>query len=354
MLRMASMVITLAVLGMLIMRSRDPQTWVWLTGDQSSVLPEEKQAETRKIAAAQTKADQTKATNAKAEAEAKPAEPVSPVTPGPTDLDDAEQESAIEEFQALTDRSMKLGPEEMPAYWRMFGWVQHQPFAELQKRSTKDVPMNEFVQSTDDQRGRLVTLDLNVRRVLSYDAPKNPAGIKKVYEIWGWTTESKAWLYCVVTPHLPPGMPVGSDVYEKVKFSGYFLKLQGYEAAGAGPDDKPLIAPLLVGRVAWQKSPLTKPEPVGMDPTWLIWGGGAVAVFILGRIAIWFWGRGRRTEDRPRVVRSSTDPADVEDWLARAEKGENKSIPDPDYPEADDMPRSNGYDSFSHSRHDLN
>jgi len=309
MLRMGSMIVMLAVIFMLIVRSSDPQTWVWLTGDESAVQLEEKK--TAKLAK-----------KVEPVVDAKPV-----IEPGPTDEDEEEQAAAIEEFQALSDRSLKLGPEEMPSYWRTFGWVQHQSFGQLQKRSTKDVPMHDFMHDTDEQRGRLVSFDLNVRRILAYDAPKNSVGVKKVYEIWGFTTESKAWLYCVLTPHLPPGMPIGPDVYEKVKFSGYFLKLQGYEAAGAGPNDKPLAAPLLIGRVAWQRSALASDRKTSSGSSWWMWLGGIAAVFFLGRILFTFFNfsRGGLSADRSQVVRTSTEPAEVQQWLERAEDGDKSA-----------------------------
>ena len=38
-------------------------------------------------------------------------------------------------------------------------------------------------------------------------------------------------------------------MHERVTFTGYFFKVQGYHEAGAGPRDKPLRAPLFIGRV---------------------------------------------------------------------------------------------------------
>ena len=78
---------------------------------------------------------------------------------------------------------------------------------------------------------------MNVRRVLSYPAPENSAGIETVYEVWGFTRESQAWLYVVLTAELPPGMATGPNVDERATVAGYFLKLQGYHEAGAAPKD---------------------------------------------------------------------------------------------------------------------
>jgi len=84
----------------------------------------------------------------------------------------------------------------------------------------------------------------------------------------GWTTESKAWLYVVLTAHLPPGMPVGADVNERVTFAGYFLKVQGYHAAGAGPRDKPLGGPRC-SSVAWSGRLPLGPASANPDSRWV-------------------------------------------------------------------------------------
>src|SRR5436189_812904 len=97
--RVLSMIALLAVIGILISRTRDPSSWVWLTGELNGggalALPVAKieQAEPEEI------------------------------TPGLTDTDPGEREAAAEQYQALTDRTIELAREEMPAYWRLFGWT---------------------------------------------------------------------------------------------------------------------------------------------------------------------------------------------------------------------------------------
>lgn len=295
-LRLASVITMLLVVGLLMKRAADERTWFWLTG-----APANQAAGPSTVTVA-------------------PNDPVvSPPTPGPTDQDEGEQEAVVEQFQAISDGTTQLGREEMPAYWRLFAWTQHQSLAELQARADHTAVLNQFVQHPAEQRGKLFQLDLNVRRVLSFDAPRNSAGIEKVYEIWGWTTESKAWLYVVLTAELPPGMPVGPDVHERVRFAGYFLKVQGYQAAGAGPRDKPLVAPLFVGRLAWK--PAVAAAPVSARSYWV---EGAVAlVALVGAVGLSIWmflpgrsaGRSRRGNSR----RPASESPEVQAWLEQAE-----------------------------------
>jgi hypothetical protein len=139
-----------------------------------------------------------------------------------------------------------------------------------------------------------------------------------VYEVWGWTTESKAWLFVVLVPELPPGMPVGTDVYERVSFAGYFYKLQGYQEAGAGPRDKPLPAPLLIGRLTWKPSDLRVARSQPQDWTWAWWVGGIALVFGILRAGLWLSSRRRRTREVRELAETAStgDPQVVRNWLA--------------------------------------
>jgi hypothetical protein len=233
-----------------------------------------------------------------------------------------EREAAAEQYQALTDRTIELAREEMPAYWRLFGWTEHQSLAELTQRADKTAVLNQFLQTPDEQRGKLFQFDLNVRRVLSYDAPANSAGIKKVYEVTGWTTESKAWLYVVLSAHLPAGMPTGPDVNERVTFAGYFLKVQGYHAAGAGPRDKALAAPLLIGRMTWNHPPIPATSAYG-DGAWGYWP--VAIMLLLGVAGLTIWQIvSRRAAKRRATTATSGHPSHVgglHDWLASAQRG---------------------------------
>jgi hypothetical protein len=228
---------------------------------------------------------------------------------------------------AVTDGSLALHREEMPIYWRLFAWSDRQSVGDLHRRSKKLPVVNDFALSPDEQRGKLFELDLNVRRVLAYDAPENLAGVKKVYEIWGFTNESQAWPYVVVTAQLPKGMPVGTDVFERVRFSGYFLKLQGYHEAGASPHDKALSAPLFVGKLSWIPN-----KPVAVNPPaprWVIWVGLAICGMVGVRLFlfIWKWKGQTRTsrdcEERPIMAKPVID-----DWLAQ-QTSESDAAPSP-------------------------
>ena len=92
-----------------------------------------------------------------------PAPPL-PKATGPTDEDPDQAETAQEEFQALTDGTTKLGPEEMDPYNRLVFWVKNQSFARLDRRAQHGLWYTDLYDQPDKHRGELVALDLDIRR----------------------------------------------------------------------------------------------------------------------------------------------------------------------------------------------
>jgi hypothetical protein len=337
-LRLMSMITMLVVLGLIIAKAADPGTWAWLVKDDQGMA--------KRIAAEAPRDD--------VPPPAKPVAtklPLEAITFGPTDQDIEEQDGAAEEFMALTDGGLEQRVEEMPAYWRLFGWVQHQSTDQLRKRASQKAVFNQFIRNPEEQRGKLFQFDLNVRQVHEYPATTNKVGVKTVYEIRGFTTESKAWLFFLLTPELPKGFPVGTDVVEQVTFTGYFYKLQGYIEAGAGPRDKPLQAPLLIGRISWKPSALAAVQ-ADSDWDWLARQAGqpgswvwrvAFGIGLVGIIALGIWWYGlfvprRAVEAAQSDFETTRKSADVRNWLSSAE---NERLVDEDAND-DEAARWNG------------
>jgi hypothetical protein len=298
--RLMTMLAMLAVLFMLIQRARDPGMWKWLVDDSGGGAS--RPAET------QTPTSQAKPSTPSRQTAKKEVPP--PLATGPTDQDPDEASAVAEEFQAVTDGTLEIQVEEMKSYKRILDWVRHQPFALLAKRARRDLVFNDLYNTPDKYRGQLVALDLNVRRVLKYDFEG-----QRVYEVWGWTTESKTWLYVAVVLDLPQGMPIGADVYEKARLAGYFFKLQGYHEAGAKPHAKPLRTPLLLGRLEWE--PTVEPVVQSSDWGWGLVLLGILAAVLVIRVGLLMVGKTRRKTAAATPVVKPLQPPAADDWLER-------------------------------------
>lgn len=258
--RVGSLVMLGALVWMLWSGARDPQNWKWLAPEQDN----------------QT-AISTPVHNPSLETSPETEEPQ---FAGPVDSDGEQQEAAEEEFQAVSDGTLELQKEEMPAYWRLFLWTKSQSPQQMLKRATNQISLDDLLRRSSSQRGKLIKLDLNLRRALSYEAPLNDVGVTNVNEIWGWSEATKSWLYVGVTAELPKNMPRGAEIYERVTFVGYFLKVQGYQAAKSRPNEKPLSAPLLVGRIIWHPAPVAAAPKE--DPWWMWLGMAGAAISFVG------------------------------------------------------------------------
>jgi hypothetical protein len=270
-----TMIFLLIVLGMMIFRAREAGTSQWPAEDRQA----SQQDENRVAAGSQEPAQSVPAGTSAASAV------------GPTDQDPDEADAAREQFEAISDRQ-PLAPEEMPAYWRLMRWSNNQSFGQMQRRANRDVLYTQLWEQPEKYRGALIELRLHLQRGLSHAAPENSAGVKTVYEAWGWTDESKSLPYLVVFSELPPQMPLGPDIRENVTFVGYFLKTMAYEAS-----DKPRAAPLLIGRVRWQTSRAGGSSAADQRGLfwWTLLGGGLV---LLVGVGVWIY--------RRRVARAAT------------------------------------------------
>src|ERR1700685_294437 len=251
----------LIVLGLLYSWTRNPQNWRWMASDADTAAASE-EPPSRQHAGSPT----GNAADGAAGSPAGPAtgEPAETIVPGPTDQEESEADSARNLFGAVSDRT-PLAEIEMPAYWRCLKWARAQSFAELERRADKHILFTRFWEEPDKYRGKPIRLRLHVRRIVEWDAPKNSPGVRRVYEVWGWTDESKSFPYLVVLGELPEGMPVGDNLHREGIFVGYFLKTMAYTAY-----NKNRSSPLLLGRMKWLAStPPAAPLVAERDWFWI-------------------------------------------------------------------------------------
>ena len=316
------MLLMLAVLYMLWDWARRPSLWQWFAGDASSG-----DASPAGPGAAQEGLSWAKPQAAAPGAEGKTGQGATsdgsgdhaapPALAGPTDEDPEEQQAIEEEFQAITDRTLSIQPEEMFAYRRVLQWVASQPASVMRKRARTDLAFNDFMLSPDKYRGALVEIVLNARMVRACDM--RAADGSELYEVWGFSNDSGSWLYDTIVLNLPEGMPVGARIMEQVRFVGYFFKLQGYHEAGAKPNAPPLAAPMLIGRMIWIKP--NEPAKTTFNASWgLIILAGFIVLLLLQLGWLVFRPKRRKSTIQP-LSRPKPGDMTMDQWLESAESG---------------------------------
>lgn len=210
-------------------------------------------------------------------------------------------------LEHVRDNTLGIAYEDRPAYFYSL-WLCQQvktpairefSLAYRDRRQAADPayvkqPKSKFPQFVDlfkhpeEYRGRPVTLQGYFRKLIKYDAGKNDLGIGDVYEGWLYTDDSQGNPAVVVFTDKPDSLPLGADITEEVRVSGYFLKMYGYDA-----QDTTRRAPLLIsGTVEW--FPTRPAETTITVPTWGYALITAVAIILV-------WGMWQKSET-PRLA----------------------------------------------------
>jgi len=215
----------------------------------------------------------------------------------------------------ITDNSIGLRAEERDAYFRVLELAWQTPLAEQQtfaenfrearrlsnpkysKLKPEEFPV--FVDlflDPEAYRGRPVTLHGVMRKLTRFSPGENKRGIGDVFEGWVYPSDGQSNPVVVVFSSKPEGLPVGGDLTEEVRFTGYFFKMYGYEA-----HDVARKAPLLLaGAVEWKPSPAPyRPAPLGAEVYLLI----TMVVLVLGFV---FW-QGNRSEMKSALHKEGGD-----------------------------------------------
>ena len=316
-----SLVVMLAVLWMLIQRASDPDVWLWLANDNAR--PAGKDA--KDANSLEDQSPEVTPTGSKAVDKAKAVKWVETVIPGPNDLDEEEIEGAQEQYQAITDRAA-LGPEEMPAYWRLVRWSRTESFKSLRQRAKRGVFFTQLGEQPEKYRGKLIELKMHVKQVIKHDeVPINSAKVDTLYEARGRTDESQSFPYVVVFSELPPNMPLGHDLYEEAVFVGYFFKTWTYEDAMGTAR----WAPMLIGRLEWRENVASVQLARQRTERGYFWPTMAIgAVVVLAIVGSWIWGRGKsRVRLEPAVTEEQQQA--VAEWLSDADQPAPAEPPPP-------------------------
>jgi hypothetical protein len=214
-------------------------------------------------------------------------------------------------LEVVKDNTLGLLYEERDLYFRLLKLSHETPLARqetfaaqfrearwqvdprLSKRKLADFPtFVDLFQNPEEYRGRPVSLNGVIRKLTKFNPGKNSLGITEAYEGWVYTNDGQSNPAVVVFTSKPPKLPVGGDLTEEVRLTGYFLKMYGYDA-----QDVTRKAPLIIaGEVEWRPS---QPKYVAPSlPLEIYFGITLIALFF--GYAMW-QANHREMTGRPRV-----------------------------------------------------
>lgn len=149
-----------------------------------------------------------------------------------------------------------------------------------------------------ETRGRLATFLGTARRAIEIRVDDRDIlarfGVEKYYEIELVTPDSRGNPIAICVLEVPPGMPIGEEIYEPIRATGFFLKTWGFRTrlSNEGPEGtvRKQLAPLLIGRdLEW-----LKPAPAEEMPrAWIVVSVAVVAGLAI--VALYWINRDRRS-----------------------------------------------------------
>lgn len=235
----------LVLVGMKV--AANPKTWNWMfAGGQSTKTEPEKtnsaKQPTERKSLPRLRPDEflatTKTAKSQAKTVAKKTEKKVDTLPGIT-------------FPAkMDDRELGITKDEWPAYVAVLDHVFKQDVDELRKKSRKRVNFTNLRQTPDALRGAVITIEGRLGSLRKIPPPKNDHGLGQLYEAWIVTDQSDNLPYRVVFSEIPEGLEP-KDLFQPppdVRVTGYFFKVEKYEAQPNGEKWRYEYAPLLLAR----------------------------------------------------------------------------------------------------------
>jgi hypothetical protein len=220
-------------------------------------------------------------------------------------------------LEPIRDNTLGLEPDDRHAYFlalwlcREVGPERLAEFAEAfqierRYRSSRgsSSPPSTFVdmlRHPQDYRGRPVTLQGRLRRMVKLEPGENDLGVRHVYEGWVYDEHAQHNPCVVLFTRKPSGLPLGGELDEEVRCTGYFLKLYGYDA-----HDTLRKAPLVIaGELEWNEQPLVVAAPPVAVTPWHYLATTLLALAVIG--GLWRWSRAPASRRAWPTVIASAD-----------------------------------------------
>ena len=237
-----------------------------------------------------------------------PALPVAKITPVVAD-------DGVE-FQALIDKA-PVQTRESAAYATLLERARETPPEELAAQARRDIFYTHLWERPKAYRGVPIHLEGTAKKVLTHEVGPSMSPKGRLYEVWVYSDENRAFPYVITIEDPPPGLVIGHELDLRVTIDGYFMKLLGYHAG-----DHLRAAPMLVGRMHWTPAQPEAPAPMVELRNWSKKDGFAILfVLLLAYILVraFFQIRKALAPNRSRMTyrppSEGLPPEEVADWL---------------------------------------
>ena len=145
-------------------------------------------------------------------------------------------------FQQIEDYSLNVLAQESDPFFYTIYHAGRIPLERLENAGEENVAHAALRGAPDYYRGRVITIEGELRRLEEIPADQNAYGIEKFYNAWIITPTSDNIPYRVVARFKDESLPVSQLIRESVpvRVSGYFFKVQAYPIKGGNPQMTPV------------------------------------------------------------------------------------------------------------------
>lgn len=311
----------------------NPKTWNWMFAGQSQSkqtvdAKEDSQGEQPKPdrPPARLKSDEFRATTSSKKEGAKT--PATKAAPQAAKKQKAAGGSSVrlshDLFPAkMDDRELGITEDEWEAYKAVLKHVQQVADTDLQRDARENVSFTRLRQTPDALRGAVITIEGRLGSLRKIPAGKVDHGLGPLYEAWIVTAESDNEPYRVVFSELPAGLEPTElfDPPPDVRATGYFFKVQKYEAKPNGEEYRYNHAPLLLAKRI-ERLDATNSQVGGFELAPYVIGFALVVGLVLA-FAMWRFTRGDKQFSKEHLQRFEEQSHEEATDLNRHEAGES-------------------------------
>ncbi len=150
---------------------------------------------------------------------------------------------------SIQDNSLGIRRGESDAYYSILARARDLPQSRLEKVAERNVAFAVLMVHPEHYRGRLITVEGELKRLLPLTAGSNEHGLEDLWEGWLLTPDSPTNPYRIVSVEISDKIPRGEAIQQRVKVrvTGYFFKKEGYASRGGLH-----VAPLLLAKqIRW-------------------------------------------------------------------------------------------------------
>ncbi len=214
----------------------------------------------------------------------------SPPTPLPAapGLDDPRPISIDPAWLAAIEDNTRFRAAEVAAWFQILQILAATSPAKIAAASTGEISYVQLLRQPELYRGKVVSVKGTVRQAIAVAPAANDLELKTYYRLV-IRPAGGTWPVVVYTLELPDGFPLGEQVDEEVRLSGFFFKNWSYpQQEGLG------LAPVLLTRtIDWQprdSTPLEADNRPARSMVWIL----LLATTLAAATTTWLWWRTTR------------------------------------------------------------